>query len=277
MAEVARPVALYLSERFPVAIGVALALVLSAATLSRGSLASLPALTIVAWLLLFGGRAYDDLADLPRDRLRRPGRGLSSGRIPAGTLRSAGLTAWFLALCGSALLSIRTGGMVLLHLGIAVLFYATRRSLPAAAGPVVVNLVFPVAVLLGPVTRGRGLGTGVLLAVFVWLGSIAHDFAHSIEEEALPGALRDPLPPKAHAWWGACCFLGSLLAAVAYAGSTGDLLFAAGALSGALVTGWRLLTLLREPWERNAAALRIPAFLYFVVPLVGSSIWGLLS
>ena len=276
MAEVVRPVALYVNERFPLAISVALALVLGAATISRGSLASLPLLAVIAWLLLFGARAYDDLADLPRDRLRRPARVLPSGLVPPDVLRRAALTAWGLALCGSALLSLRAGGLVLLYLAVAISYYAARSSLPAIAGPLLANLVFPVVVLLGPLGRGEALGDGSLLALFVWTGAAAHDLAHSIEEAPPAGALRDPLSPIAHARLGTACFLVSLLLAVAYVRSSRDPLFAAAVFAGALVTGPRLLLLMRHPSEANSAALRVPAFVYFVIPLLGSSLWGLL-
>jgi 4-hydroxybenzoate polyprenyltransferase len=271
-----RSVARFVAERFPLRISLPLAVALVAAPLPRSSWASLPSLGAVGWLLLFAARASDDVSDLARDALRRPGRGLPSGRVSARALQLATALAWLLALLGSCLLSLRAGGLVLLAIVTALLDARARERLPPLVHPVLLNAAFAVLVLLGPSVLGAGLGQAALLSLFVWTAAVGHDVAHGLEDVALPGTLRDRLSPRVRAMLGTGFFLASLFLALAYAVYSRDPLFSLATLAGASWTGWLLAALLREPSERNARALRVPGFLYFVLPLVGCSVWAML-
>gem|GEM_PF-2542982 len=264
----------FVAERFPLRYSLPLALVLAAAPLPRSSWPSLPSLAALGWLLLFAARAFDDVLDLPRDALRRPGRGLPSGRISARALRQAAVLAWLLALMGSALLSLRALGLVVVAVAVTMMDGVGRERLPALLHPGLLNLVFPAVVLLGPVSQRADVSQAALLACFVWTAAVGHDLAHGIDDGALPGALRDRLSPAAHARWGAGFFLASLLPALAYAVRSRDPLFSLATLAGAGWTGRLLVALLRAPTPRNAAALRVPGFLSFVLPLGGCALWA---
>ena len=263
---------LYLGERFPPVAALALSVVLAGAALERGTIGSLPASAWVTVLLLFGARAYDDLEDLERDRLRRPDRVLPSGRAPASLLRRLALTAWVVAIASAAGMSAASGLLVLGACLLLLGFYAGRERLPPALGPLITGVVFAVPVLLGPIAAAAGLRRPALLALFAWLGSAAHDFAHGLEEAGIP----DPLSPRAHARLGAGFYVASLAVAVAVERSRPDPFFGGAVAVGAMVVGPRLLALLRRPTAAGAAGLRVPAFLAFVIPLLGSLLWGLL-
>jgi 4-hydroxybenzoate polyprenyltransferase len=274
----AAALAAWVVERFPLQVSAPVAVVLCGAALPRGAWTELPRIAATGWLLLFAARAWDDLADLRRDRVRRPERVLPSGRLPERVLRGAALGAGALGVAGSFALSVPAGACVSACAAAGLAWHAARPRWPRLAGPALVNLAFPALVLLGPLGLGAARGEALLLALFAWTAAVAHDLGHGIEEEAgMPGELRDRLAPEARARWGLAAFLGSLGAAVALEAMWPDPLFAAFAVLAGVVVALRFVPLLREPTEWNARRLRVAGFVYLVAPLVGHMAWRLVA
>jgi 4-hydroxybenzoate polyprenyltransferase len=277
-AGVAKALGAWVRERFPLDVSVPLAVVLCGATLPPAGWGRLPGLAAVGWLLLLAARAWDDLADVARDRVRRPERVLPSGRLPARLLFRAAIAAAALGLAGAVALSLRSGAWAAACIAIGLSWYAARPRLPALLGPPLVNLVFPALVLLGPIGLGVSTIGGLLVALFAWTGAVAHDLGHGIEEEAgMPPPLRDPLSPRIRARWGVGFFVASLVAAAASEIVRPDPLFGAIAAAAGLVVASRFASLLRKPSEWNGRRLRVAGFVYFVAPLVGAMVWSLLG
>ncbi len=274
----ARALGAWVRERFPLDVSVPLAVVLCGACLPPGAWGRLPWLVACGWLLLLAARAWDDLADVARDRVRRPERVLPSGRLPARLLRRVALAAGALGLAGAFALSFRSGAWAAACVAAGLAWHALRPRLPPLLGPPMVNLVFPALVLLGPIGLGVATVGGILVAIFAWTGAVAHDLGHGIEEEAgMPAPLRDPLSPRTRARWGVGFFVASLVAAAASEIARPDPLFAAIAAPAGLVLASRFASLLRNPSEWNGRRLRVAGFVYFVAPLVGAMAWSLLG
>ena len=270
--------AAWLAERFPLHVSVPVAVVLCGAALPRGAWIDLPRIAATGWLLLFAARAWDDLADLRRDRVRRPERVLPSGRLSERVLRGTALGAGALGIAGSFALSVPAGACVSGCAAAGFGWHAARPRWSRLAGPALVNLAFPALVLLGPLGLGTAGGEAVLLALFAWTAAVAHDLGHGIEEEAgMPDELRDPLTPGVRARWGLAAFVGSLATAVALEVTRPDPLFAAFVVLAGAVVALRFVPLLRKPTEWNARRLRVAGFVYLVAPLAGHMAWRLVA
>jgi 4-hydroxybenzoate polyprenyltransferase len=268
----------YVAERFPVAWSAPTALVLSGAAVPPGQWRTVPLAALSGWLLLLGARAWDDLQDLPRDRVRRPGRLLAAGAVPEPLVRRAAVASGALGLLGALGLSRAGGVAVAACIALRLAWDALRGRGMALLGPLVVNLAFPAVVVAGGLALGgRVLETG-LLAAFAWTAAVAHDLAHGIEEEeSMPEALRDPLPERDRARWGLGFFLASLGLAAAFLDTRPDPLFAVAVGVTGAVVAWRFVPLLRHPSEWNARRLRVAGFVYVVAPLAGTMAWALLG
>lgn len=275
-----RPVAAlraWVGERFALPVSIPLAVVLTGAAAPAAAWPRLPAVAALGWLLLLGARAWDDLVDLERDRIRRPERLLPSGRVPGRVLRGAAVLAGLLGLAGALVLSTSAGVLLAACMAARLLGEGRRTPRTALLGPPIVDLAFPALVVLGSLALGGAPGETALLAGFVWAGAIAHDLAHGIEEEAgMPEALRDPLRPATRARLGLACFAVSLALAVALAVARPAPAFGAVALVAGAVVAARLVRLLRAPGEWNARRLRVAGFVYFVAPLAAAMAGNLL-
>ncbi len=280
MAEPRAPGALraYVAERFPVPWSAPTALALGGAAVLPGQWRTLPLVALVAWLLLLGARAWDDLQDLPRDRIRRPGRLLASGVVPGRTVRRAALVAGAMGCLGALVLSPAGGAFAAACVAARLAWDAGHERVVALAGPLVVNLAFPAVVVAGGLgMRGRPLEIA-LLASFAWTAAVAHDLAHGIEEEeSMPESLRDPLPERARARWGLGFFAASIGVAAALLVVRPDPLFGIAAAASGSVVAMRFAPLVRDPCEWNARRLRVAGFVYVVAPLAGAMAWGLVG
>jgi 4-hydroxybenzoate polyprenyltransferase len=268
----------YVAERFPVEWSAPTALLLTGAAIPARSWSWLPVTALVGWLLLLGARAWDDLVDLPRDRLRRPERLLPGGEVPEKVVRRAAVVSGGLGFLGALGLSTVGGVAVALCIAARLGWDARRSRRMALGGPLVVNLAFPALVVAGGVGLGaNGVEVG-FLAAFAWTAAVAHDLAHGIEEEeSMPEILRDPIPQAARARWGLWFFLASLGVAVARLYFRPDPLFGLAVATTGAVVASRFVPLLRDPGEWNARRLRVAGFVYVVAPLAGSMLWSLVG
>ena len=267
----------WIGERFALSVSVPVAVILTGAAAPPGAWSRLPAVAAVGWLLLLGARAWDDLVDLARDRVRRPERLLPSGRVPARLLQQTAVAAGLLGLAGALALSTAAGVVLAGCMAARVLWEGSRARRTPLVGPLLVDLAFPALVILGSLALGGSPGDTALLAGFTWAGAVAHDLAHGIEEEeGMPEGLRDPLPAVLRARLGLAAFGASLLFAAAVTASRPDLAFGAVALATGGVVAGRFVRLLRAPGEWNARRLRVAGFVYFVAPLAGGMAGSLL-
>jgi 4-hydroxybenzoate polyprenyltransferase len=261
----------WVDERFALPVSVPVAVILTGAAAPPAAWARLPAVAALGWLLLLGARAWDDLVDLPRDRIRRPGRLLPSGGIPPRLLLRTAVAAALLGLAGSLAVSTAAGVLLAACMAVRVLWEGSRMRQAPLVGTLLVDLAFPALVVLGSRALGGAPGETVLLAGFTWAGAVAHDLAHGIEdEERMPEGLRDPLPAALRARLALAWFGVSLLLAAAVTALGPDPVFGAVALAVGAGVAVRLARLLRAPDERNARRLRVAGFVYFVAPLAGS-------
>jgi hypothetical protein len=218
----------------------------------------------------------DDLADLKHDRLRKPERGLSTGRIDARALAYAGLLFWLL---GLALLLENGMRGPLAWLAASLLslsYYAIRQRLVAWLRPLWLNAPYLVLTQLTSFAEGAPNPSDLLLALFVWLAVVSQDFAHSIETDDQPYQ-PSGLSAGAHAKLGVAFWSAAQLSAGGFELRERDPFFG-GVL--ALLTPWLLVLLLQlahEPNSRRARRLYVPGGLFFILPLLGRLCGGLLG
>ncbi len=129
-----------------------------------------------------GGNAFNDLADLPIDRVNRPRRPLPSGRVAPGTARVLWLLLTAAGVALGAALSLRHG---LLAVGAALVLFAYSRWLKRRplAGNVAIALLIALALVYG----GWAVGNGAALwvgAAFAFLTTLAREMVKCVEDVA---------------------------------------------------------------------------------------------
>jgi len=263
---VLRALTLYTRQRFHPGVSLPLAGLLGAASVENPWAWSTLSLWLSIWLILFAARAADDIADLPVDRLRCPARVLPAGILSSRELGTVAAAAALAAMLLTAWRSPLAGGLLLAGLiGLSV-FYRLRPRLPQWLHAPLLNSIFPIVMLLGPLEQGGSLGPALLLAGFVWVAVVAHDHAHGIEDRPL-AAHRTMGSAIAQAGWGAGGFaLASVLGGL-HALITGDTWFAVTLVTTSAWMAVLLAGLLRDPSEANAMRIYVPGFLYFLLPL----------
>jgi 4-hydroxybenzoate polyprenyltransferase len=233
----------FVRERFPpwATVPIAGLLYAAPASLGRPPPREVAGAALATFLGLLCLRIADDLADLERDRVLHPQRGLSSGRIDPARLLDAnlalGATLVALESTSSWRLGFVLGGCAFYRAWL----HRWRACVHPVARPFLSNLVFPLAVL-----HGAGPGAwrpGLLLGLFAWFAAVAQEFAHNVRSPEDDGPLG---PGYAHA-------LGARGTAVLGAG-----LFA----TAALVAVWLWLVLGR-PWVFGGALLGAAAGMAF--------------
>jgi 4-hydroxybenzoate polyprenyltransferase len=270
---------LFASERFPPWATVPIAALLYAAPASLGHPVILEAAggALATFLGLLCLRIADDLADLERDRVLHPERGLSSGNIDPARLLDANLA------LGAVLVVLESTSTWRLALFVgACAFYRAwlscwRARVHAVARPFLSNLVFPCAVF-------HSVGPGewwpaVLLALYAWLAAVAHEFAHNVrspeEEPPLgPGYARalgaEGTAVLSLTLFAAAAFVATLLwLALGRPRSLGGALAAAAA--GA---GYFLARLLRDPGPQPARCLYRAGIVFALAPALGLILRG---
>jgi hypothetical protein len=264
----------FAGERFPPRAAVPIAALLYAAPASLGQPVILEAAegALATLLGLLCLRIADDLADLERDRVLHPERGLSSGRINPARLLDANLA------LGTALVALESTSTwrLAFFLG-ACAFYRLwlscwKTRVHPVARPFLSNLVFPCAVF-----HGAGPGAwrpAVLLALYALLAAVAHEFAHNVrspEEEPPQG----PGYARALGAAGTAVLSLALFASAAFVATL--LWLALGrprALGGALMAaaagaGYFLARLLRNPGPQHGRSLYRAGIVFALVPALG--------
>ncbi|NNG00035.1 MAG: UbiA family prenyltransferase [Desulfobacteraceae bacterium] len=261
----------YLRERCPLPVMGLMAVMLNTAP---AMISNLPWVTAVRHgLSIFIGlimlRMVDDLADLPVDRLKHPGRGLVTGEIQKELLRRV-------AMAGIVLLLLLNPDLVHIagFVGIGIFygaFYKFKKYIPIWWHPLMVNIIF----MLIPVYAGGTMSRPfVYLAVFVWLGAVAHDFAHSAHD--FNGGEQDPVGSLGRTASRRAALLGVSGFGIA---SVAGLIFwiDSGRPWGFLFTLALMcvvilrpaVRLVRQPDAQNAGLFYVRGFLFFLMPMAG--------
>lgn len=268
-------IAVFVRERFPLRVSVPLAVVLSLGSLDAPMPGPWLELALCVWLLLFCARASDDLIDRHLDAVHKPERALPSGRVTARALASAAGLAFATALLLLASRSPTAVGAVTACALVLLSFYYARPRIPVVLGPLLVNATFFVVMMLGPLENGLS-SRGWLLAAFVWLSTVGHDFAHSIEGNPSRGPGLD-MAPLQRARWGATFFAAASLAGGLFSALAHDAVFAGLLFATSVWLAVLLWSLMRAPSERIARRIYVPGFLYFLLPMLGRIACNLLA
>ncbi len=260
-----RDLSAFVGERFPLYVSVPMAVSVTAVGAERASWLTLVLTAGSVWWFLLGARLLDDLVDLELDKLRRPRRGLVTGHISASRLKPAVAYAWLFS--GLPLVPLGWSSLALLAACAAWTrgYYAIRSSLPGVVKPFFLNAPFAALALLAPLATGRVHGAEWLLAAFLWLGVVGHDFVHSIEDGV---ATSNALRPRNQATLGTTCYLAALGAALAFVALSGDAYFALALVAVSCPMAWLLASLARLPCEQRSQRTYVPGGLVFILPLL---------
>ncbi|HET6982849.1 MAG TPA: UbiA family prenyltransferase [Myxococcaceae bacterium] len=263
----------FVRERFPPWATIPIAGLLHAAPASLGRPPAVEVAegALATFLGLLCLRIADDLADLERDRVLHPQRGLCSGRIDRGRLLAANL-----ALGATLVVLESTSGWRLAFFVGGCAFYRAwlrrRAHVHPVARPFLSNAVFPLAVL-----HGAGPGAwrpALLLGLFAWFAAVAHEFAHNVrtpEEDAPlgPGYAR-ALGAGGTAVLGTALFATAALAAVLLWLVLGRPWVFGGALVGAAAgMAFFLARLLRDRGSVSARSLYRAGIVFALIPALG--------
>ncbi|MET1077841.1 MAG: UbiA family prenyltransferase [Pseudomonas sp.] len=269
-------VLLYARERSPLLLTALLSLLLFAAGLH--DFAVEPLLFFRGWLsmclLLFLLRVSDDICDIPLDRLAHPERALCSGRAPLNRINA------FRALAVLCLLGLQIGHpAALLLVTLTLVFFSLFFRFKPDLHPLLHTALLDGALGLFPLYAGLLLygeiGTAqLLMGAFIWLGALAHDYAHSVPDRRDSAVQRLNAITRVEPALLACL---SLLLFVLSAG-VGLRLACSNGLPWGFLGGLLLMTplilrleyrLLRRPCAETAKPFYITGFLFFLVPILG--------
>ncbi len=264
----------FAGERFPPWATVPIAALLYAAPASLGQPDVLEAAegALATFLGLLCLRISDDLADLERDRVLHPERGLSSGRIDPSRLLDMNLA------LGTALVVLESTSTWRLAFAFgACAFYRAwfscwRARVHPVARPFLSNLVFPCAVFHG--AGPSAWQPTVLLALYAWLAAVAHEFAHNVrspeEEPSLGPGYARALGAEGTAVLSLALFAAAALVAALLWVALGRPRSLGGALLAAAVgAGYFLARLLRDPGPEPARSLYRAGIVFALVPALG--------
>ncbi len=277
-----KDIRLFVKERFPLPVTLPLTFILFAgpASLSPPGLSKTAAGWASTFLALLCLRMADDLASLATDRVRHPGRGLPAGRIRASRLRAfvaAGTGAVVLLQVGSPALFLILGGAAFY-----LLYFRVRERLPVILRPFFSNAVFAVIPLYAGCLGGNLKPAQVFLAAFVWLGAVAHEWAHNVHGpgEAGPGPAGyvQAIGSRPAAGVALALFaLAAVFAWLAWRGTGKPLLFGVFLGLTSIHVAFLGIRLIREPARNQAKPFYVAGFTFFLLPLAGLLLDGFLG
>ncbi len=261
-------------ERFPARVTVPLAFILFGAPASVVRLDPYRYITglITVFLGLLTLRIVDDIADIEKDAVTNPERGIVCGKIDVAKLKTACFTCTTLI----AVLNISRPFTILIILvtaGSYVIFYGIKYKVPIMLHPLLVNMVFfIIPVYASSLKNFYRISTISLLSIFIWLGVIAHDYAHSVHgtDEGFAGieGFSDCIGPKNSAILSTFLFACSAIAGIAfwYQSGAGPLFLITLCCTCALI-GFRCMELIKDPKKATARRFYVAGFVFFLIPL----------
>ncbi len=274
---------LFVKERFPLHVTLPLTLILFAGPASL----SPPGLweAIFGWastfLALLFLRIADDLASLQIDKIAHPGRGLPAGRIKAANLKI------FVALGLGAMVLWQTNAQAFLLVLGAITFYLLffkgfKERLPLLMRAFFSNVIFAVVPCYAGLVSGNFRISQLFLAGFVWLAAVAHEWAHNVHGPGEAGLgladYAEAIGARAAAAVALALFAGSaLFALLAWLTMARPWVFGMLLVITTLYAGFLGIRLIREPEYKNAKPFYVAGFTFFLLPLAGLVIDGLLG
>ena len=263
----------FVRERFPpwATVPIAGLLYAAPASLGRPPPRDVAEGALATFLGLLCLRIADDLADLERDRVLHPQRGLCAGRIDPARLFAANVA------LGATLVALEStsGWRLGLFLGGCAFYRAwlrRRARVHPVARPFLSNGAFPLAVLHG--AGPDAWRPALLLGLFAWLAAVAHEFAHNVrtpeEDGPLGPGYAQALGARGTAVLGAGLFATAALVAVLLWLVLGRPWVFGGALLGAAAgMAFLLARLLRDRGSVSARSVYRAGIVFALIPALG--------
>ncbi len=264
----------FLDERFPLKVGIPVALVLFGAPASLLGLDKLRLGVglISCFLALLSLRIVDDISDMVLDVVAHPERGLVSGKIPVKRLEAFVAVSLILILVLNSVFA--SFWLICFGASLYLAFYKQKKRVPLVLQPFLVNLVFLLIPIYSGLLKGESdLKNLLLMGLFVWTGAVAHDFAHSVHglDEAVfkVETFSSVLGPKRSARWaiflyGFSVIFGILFWILADAGSV----FVVSLAIMSFIISFQCTRLYFNPKRFMARRLYVSGFLFFLIPLL---------
>ena len=262
-------------ERFNFKATLPIFSILWAAPLSLTHWEIVPA--IVLYLSIFIGffclRAVDDINSIEVDRISHPERGLVSGRIDSAKLTQAvWLMIAFIVLINYFLGNVLAIIVIVLYYS---LFFRFENKLPLLLKPFLSNIAFGyIAIYSSYVVEGYISSAQVLLALFLWVSVIAHDYAHSLHADNIDTQGIQTYSKRLGARTSAivsligylvACILGAIFWLIA----NQPALFLIMLVLSTLYILYLEIQLIKKPSSERAVKFYINGFLFFLLPCLG--------
>ncbi len=264
----------FIEDRFPLKVTLPLSFVLfgAPASLSMPNLFSAVCGFTTIFLALLVLRIWDDISDLEIDAIKSPGRGLVSGRIDGERLVWASGFFLLIVLCLNSLEPAFP--LVCLVMAYYLIFFRhLKKKVPFVLQPLLLNVIFFVIPLYAGLLGGHLDGKFWALSLFVWIGVVAHDYAHSVHgpEEGMEGvpSFSGSIGARGSAILAGTFFLlSACFGLVVWMLGTGDGLFVTALSCMSLLILYRCGRLLLHPSSREARPFYVSGFLFFLIPLI---------
>ncbi len=264
---------LFSRERFPARVTIPLSLVLfgAPASLVRPDAHRWVTGAATVFLALLALRIVDDISDIEMDAISKPERGLVCGRIDITQVKRGSSTcAALIALLNTSWPSLLT---VSATAGFYAIFYGQRHRIPIMLRPFLINMIFfIIPVYVSSLKNFYDIYSILLLALFVWLAVVAHDFAHSVHgpDEGFDAikSFSDCIGAKGSALLSAVLFACSGITGTVfwYLSGAGPLFLISLCCTSAFI-GLRCRELIKRPRKATAKKFYVAGFLFFIVPL----------
>jgi hypothetical protein len=217
----------------------------------------------LGWVSTFLGllclRIADDLASLENDKVAHPDRGLPSGRINAGNLRT------FVA-----------AGTILFYI---LYFKSFKKRLPLIIRAPWSNAIFAVIPCYVGLLSPNFVTPQVFLAGVVWLAAVAHEWAHNVHGPdetglGLAGYVQ-AIGSRQSAAVALALFAGAaFFACLAWLTMGRPWVFGMLFVMTSLHVGFLGMRLIRQPEYKNAQPFYIVGFTFLLLPLAGLLLKG---
>ena len=274
-SEILKDLREFVRERFPLTVSLPLTLILFAGPASLSSLN--PPAWICGWVSTFLAllclRIADDLTDIETDKITRPQRGLSSGRIMPGNLKVAVAAGLAVIL----LINLPTGSSLLVAvvmISYGLYFQVAKSHVPLLIRAPLSNGIFGLLPCYSGLLNHNLLGSQFLLGLFVWLAAVGHEWAHNVhrDEDSMPGlaGYSQAVGPRRSALVAGLLFaLAALCAWLAWVQIGQPPLFGVLLLLTSIHLGVLSSKLVQNPCYLNAKPFYIFGFTFFLLPLAG--------
>jgi len=170
----------FIRERFPLFITIPLASIIFFAPLtSIPGIQSITTGVVSIFMIMLMARLFDDLSDFEIDSLTHPERNLVTGKTKILHVKQF---LWFGSVLLLAINAVQISSFLCIIgiQGFYLIYFHTKRRLPLYIQPFLINLLFGFIVVYSMLLSYQFSVSGIVLGLFIWISTIAHDFSHSI-------------------------------------------------------------------------------------------------